>query len=199
MQKVELQRFYCFLLTYAYTTGTLGAVQSTYTYTYGNAEWGDQLTAYRGTSITYDTLGNPLSYYNGSSYTFTWQKGRTLATATKGGVTSTYIYNADGIRIGKNSGGVVTEYVLNGTLILAEKHGDTVIRYIYDENGLPVVTSMKKNFDLIHQAMTGGKVAAAYTPTYGGVAEAIMKMCFGNDIGFAFDESQSMSDLFGYA
>jgi len=53
-------------------------------------------------------------------------------------VTSTYIYNADGIRIGKNSGGVVTEYVLNGTLILAEKRGDTIIRYIYDENGLPV-------------------------------------------------------------
>jgi len=66
MQKVELQRFYCFSITYAYTTGTLGAVQSTYTYTYGNAEWGDQLTAYRGTSIR-------------SSATFTMRRASPLA------------------------------------------------------------------------------------------------------------------------
>ena len=39
----------------------------------------DQLTNYNGTTITYDVIGNPLSYYNGSSYTFTWQNGRELA------------------------------------------------------------------------------------------------------------------------
>ena len=138
MQKVELQRFYCFSITYAYTTGTLGAVQSTYTYTYGNAEWGDQLTAYRGTSITYDTLGNPLSYYNGSSYNLLWKKGRNLVSVQKSGTTSIYEYNADGIRTKKIVGSTTTEYVLNGSQILAEKRGSTVIRYLYDENGLPV-------------------------------------------------------------
>ena len=138
MRKVEFQQVYCFLITYPYTTGTLGTVQSTNTYTYGNAEWGDQLTGFNGTAITCDALGNPLSYYNGSSYAFTWQKGRTLATATKGGVTSTYTYNADGIRTKKTVGSTTTEYVLNGSQILAEKRGDTVIRYLYDENGLPI-------------------------------------------------------------
>ena len=33
--------------------------------TYGNTDWKDLLTAFDGQSITYDTSGNPLSYYNG--------------------------------------------------------------------------------------------------------------------------------------
>ena len=33
---------------YAYTTGTLGAVQNTVTYSYGNANWKDLLTSYDG-------------------------------------------------------------------------------------------------------------------------------------------------------
>ena len=73
------------------------------------------------------------------------------------------------------------------------------LRPDYDENGLPIVASMKKNFELIHNAMRDGKVVAAYTPTYGGVAEAIMKMSFGNDIGFAYSEAISMCEIFGYA
>lgn len=35
-------------------------------------------------NYAYDSLGNPLSYYNGSSYTLTWKDGRKLATLTKG-------------------------------------------------------------------------------------------------------------------
>ena len=37
-----------------------------------------------------------------------------------------------------------------------------------------------------------------YTPTYGGVAEAILKMSMGNEIGFEFDSGVSMADIFGY-
>ena len=44
----------------------------THLYTYGNSQWADLLTAYDGHSITYDGSGNPLSYYNGADYTFTW-------------------------------------------------------------------------------------------------------------------------------
>ena len=40
---------------------------STYNYGYSSSAWGDKLTSYRGVSITYDAIGNPLSYYNGSS------------------------------------------------------------------------------------------------------------------------------------
>ena len=37
-------------------------------YTYGNADWKDQLTAYNGQAITYDEIGNPLQYYNGMEF-----------------------------------------------------------------------------------------------------------------------------------
>ena len=46
---------------YAYTAGTLGDPTETVTYTYGDFEWGDLLTAYSGQAITYDSIGNPLT------------------------------------------------------------------------------------------------------------------------------------------
>ena len=145
--------------TYAYTTGTLGSVQSTNTYTYGNSSWGDQLTAFNGISFTYDALGNPLRYYNGNSYTFTWQKGRQLSKTVNGGVTTTYTYNADGIRTGKTVGGVTVEYVLNGATILAEKNGDNVIRYAYDAQGIPVGMTFNGTFYLFEKNNQGDVIA----------------------------------------
>ncbi len=37
-------------------------------YSYTDSQWKDLLTAYNGSAITYDAIGNPLSYYNGVSY-----------------------------------------------------------------------------------------------------------------------------------
>ena len=36
----------------------------TYLYRYEDSEWGDLMTGYDGTDITYDAIGNPLSYYS---------------------------------------------------------------------------------------------------------------------------------------
>ena len=44
-------------------------------YTYGNSSWGDLLTNYNGTAITYDTIGNPTNWRNASI--LSWQ-GRNL-------------------------------------------------------------------------------------------------------------------------
>ncbi len=130
--------------TYAYTTGTLGSVQSTYDYSYGNAEWGDQMTAYRGVTLSYDALGNPTSYYNGSFCNLFWSKGRKLNALARGSTDITqYVYNAEGNRISKSRNGTVTEYVLDGSRILAEKQGSTVIVYLYDGAGSPI--GMKLN------------------------------------------------------
>ena len=46
--------------------------------------------------------------------------------------------------------------------------------------------------------MREGKIAAAYTPTYGGIAEAIFKMAVGNSIGFKFADGVSLKDIFSY-
>ena len=68
----------------------------THLYTYGNPQWADLLTAYDGHTITYDGSGNPLSYYNGADYTFTWEQGRQLASVTKGSKTASYTYDMSG-------------------------------------------------------------------------------------------------------
>ena len=68
-----------------------------------------------------------------------------------------------------------------------------------DENGLPDTASEIALFNKVTALMRSGVVKAAYTPTYGGVAEAVMKMGFGNDIGFAYNTEVPMKDLFGYA
>ena len=60
---------------YAYTTGSLGEVLDTITYTYGNSNWGDLLTKLNGETIHYDTVGNPLT---DNSHTYTWEHGRQL-------------------------------------------------------------------------------------------------------------------------
>jgi hypothetical protein len=60
-----------------------GSTVTTVNLTYSDSQWGDLLTSYDGHSITYDGIGNPLSYYNGSAYNFTWE-GRRLVGATKG-------------------------------------------------------------------------------------------------------------------
>ena len=66
------------------------------------------------------------------------------------------------------------------------------------ENGLPVAESVKALFDTVHKAMADGRVLAAWTPTLGGVAEGVLKMCMGNGVGFEFDAGVSLDTVFGY-
>lgn len=83
--------------------GTIHNVQDI-KYTYGNAEWPDQLTKYDGNIITYDRIGNPLSYRN--KMEFTWSRGRQLSEAIVGSKTEekdddkvvNYEYNENGLR-----------------------------------------------------------------------------------------------------
>ena len=68
-----------------------------------------------------------------------------------------------------------------------------------DENGLPETASLLETFDTVTRLLRSGKAVAAYTPGMGGVAEAVMKMGFGNGFGFAFDDACTPDELFGYA
>ena len=72
------------------------------------------------------------------------------------------------------------------------------LRPEYDANGLPVAESLIALYNKVRKLNEQGSVLAAYTPTYGGVAEAIMKMTFGNGIGFSFDDGVVLDDLFAY-
>ena len=68
-----------------------------------------------------------------------------------------------------------------------------------DENNLPKTESLISTFNKVTELVRTGKAVAVYTPCFGGVAEAIMKMGFGNGFGFKFADGISLSDIFGYS
>ncbi len=68
-----------------------------------------------------------------------------------------------------------------------------------NEKDLPESNSLINIFKIVNELIKNKKAVSVYTPTYGGIAEAIMKMSFGNHIGFKFDSRLSLDDIFGYA
>ncbi len=77
-------------------------------------------------------------------------------------------------------------------------HRVVLVKPEYDENNLPKTDSLKSVYSEVTKLMRNGKVASAYTPTYGGVAEAVMKMAFGNGVGFKYSDAVSEQEIFGY-
>ncbi|MBR2473927.1 MAG: phosphoribosylformylglycinamidine synthase [Clostridia bacterium] len=73
-----------------------------------------------------------------------------------------------------------------------------LIKPEYDENGLPVTKSLVDTFNKLTDLQRSGKVVSAYTPCYGGVAEAVMKMAFGNMLGVKFADGVTRETLFSY-
>jgi phosphoribosylformylglycinamidine synthase len=73
-----------------------------------------------------------------------------------------------------------------------------ILKPEYDENNLPKTDSLLAVYDKVTALAREGKVASAYTPTIGGVAEAIYKMSIGNALGFEFDSALTLEDIFGY-
>ena len=69
----------------------------------------------------------------------------------------------------------------------------------YGPDGLPAANSLKETFKTVNKLMKKGKIKAAYTPGFGGVAEAVLKMSLGNGVGLTFDDGCTMDELFGYA
>ncbi|MGN0580815.1 MAG: phosphoribosylformylglycinamidine synthase [Ruminococcus sp.] len=66
----------------------------------------------------------------------------------------------------------------------------------YDENGLPVFDSVKKCFDRVEEIIASDRAKAIWTVGYGGVAEGIAKMCFGNKLGFEFTSRLTPQQLY---
>jgi len=126
------------------------------TYTYGNSEWKDLLTAYNGQTITYDTIGNPLTYRRGE--TMTWDAGRTLDKIDfdNYGDLLFFDYDTQGMRLRKYGPRVddynntyeadlnYIDYYYDGDTLIYERrsnNGDNVselftIEYVYGVNGI---------------------------------------------------------------
>ncbi|MBO5346993.1 MAG: hypothetical protein J6A45_02505, partial [Lachnospiraceae bacterium] len=127
--------------TYSYdNAGNILAVSdgtASHTYTYGNSVWKDLLTAYDGRTITYDASGNPLSYYNGTPWSFTWTEGRKLDTASGNGHTIAYVYDPNGLRTSKTVDNTQYSYVYNDGELLRQTGDGKTLDFIYDHDGAP--------------------------------------------------------------
>ena len=70
-----------------------------------------------------------------------------------------------------------------------------LLRTKTDENGLPETDSLLANFAKVTEMLRSGKAVSCYTPGMGGIAGAVMKMSFGNGLGFRFADGLNVDEL----
>lgn len=71
-----------------------------------------------------------------------------------------------------------------------------LIKPEFDENQLPKFDSVRACFEKVEELISSGKATAVWAVTFGGIAEAIAKMSFGNKIGFKFAKKMTDKELF---
>lgn len=121
---------------YAYTTANTvsSAVLSQKSFSYTDSNWSDLLTSVDGNTLTYDALGNVLSY---NGYTYTWTAGRHLSEMTNGTDAISLKYDDNGIRTEKTVNGVTTHYTTVDGRITGQYDGTNTIYFRYNaENSL---------------------------------------------------------------
>ena len=72
-----------------------------------------------------------------------------------------------------------------------------LVRHTPLSNKMPDTEQLKRNWNNIHEKIQDGTIVAAWSVSFGGVAEALCKMSFGN--AFGFDVKLSEEDLFNLA
>ncbi len=107
-------------------------------YSYADSDWGDLLTIYDGKSITYDAIGNPLTY---DGWTFTWEHGRELASMAKDGTTWSFTYDANGMRTQRTNGTTTYKYIYIGGQLTQLTVGGNKLLLAYDANGTPLAVT----------------------------------------------------------
>ena len=111
------------------SNAALGEPVSVKTFGYNASGWTDLLTSVNGNAVTYDALGNMLTY---NGYTYIWQAGRRLAGLTDGENTYSYKYDDSGIRTEKTVNGVTTHYTSVDGKITGQYDGTNTLYFRYD-------------------------------------------------------------------
>jgi len=143
--------------TFGYTYDTAGNIRSitkdgavTKSFGYTNPSWPDLLTSVTANGTTKDILyegqtrtsdvpssGNPITYYNGKDYTFTWTKGRQLASATVDGKQVSYTYDMSGVRTSKTVNGTTYNYTTLSGKVMRQTWGSKSLEFVYDDGNQP--------------------------------------------------------------
>ncbi len=88
----------------------------------------------------------------------------------------------------------------SGTIISPEfKQKGNHIYLIHNkiENCLPDARRTAEIFEFMRQNILNGRIVSAFTLQHGGIAEALAKMSFGNDLGFEINTDRNLFD-YGY-
>ena len=134
-------------------------------YVYCDNCWNDLLTVYDGQEITYDALGNPISYLG---HSLTWEKGHRLRSFDN----NIYTYNANGLRISKFVNNVQHIYFLDNNQIIQEEWGDNQLVSLYDNeesicgiiyNGNNYYFSKNQEGDILEILNEQAQVVAKYS------------------------------------
>lgn len=72
------------------------------------------------------------------------------------------------------------------------------LRPRYNAKGIPCPQDVREIFGIVSALAEEGRILSAYTPGFGGAAEAVFKMAIGNGIGLSIAEGISMEELFAY-
>ena len=180
----------------AYAYDTVGNIRSvttdgavTKSFGYTNASWPDLLTSVTVGGTTKDILyegqtqtsgvpssGNPVTYYNGKDYSFTWTKGRQLTEATVDGEQVSYTYDMSGVRSNKQVGDTTYTYTTLSGKVMRQTWGDNnALEFVYDDGNQPFAVIYKhgQTTELYYYVLnaqgdvsaildSGGKIAASY-------------------------------------
>lgn len=112
------------------TEKTVNNVTTNYGYT------NDRLMSVNNTPLSYDDIGNLLTYGNRS---YTWSSGRNLASITEGENSYSYSYNKYGYRISKTVNGVTTDFnVAEDGTVVSQSDGTNTLYFEYAEDGTPL-------------------------------------------------------------
>ncbi len=96
-----------------------------------------------GNGITYDEIGNPLTYYNGME--FKWTMGRRLESVKNGNTNVSYTYNVDGLRTSKTVNNVKYNYYWDGDKLTGQTWQGNTLYFYYDKDGNPIGFDLNNN------------------------------------------------------
>ena len=85
------------------------------------------------------------------------------------------------------------------TDLKAAGHPVYLIRHTPRANGMPDTEQLKRNFDFVSDRIADGTIVAGWSVGFGGMAEGLAKMAFGNGIGLEVmcDEAKLYDCLYG--
>ena len=93
------------------------------------------------------------------------------------------------VTMGKGNQAVSPEFKRAGSRVI-------LLQPEWNDWGLPETESLKAVFNEVSTLVQQGLVLSAWTITHGGVADGVLKMCFGNGLGFVYNPERNLEELF---